>query len=544
MITHRRDKKHLPDGLSTVQFDPDIPVELVSGIDSKIAASPTHDGGRTLRTLVDSLFSLLKTPLLRRLAPVVAVGCAFLLIWGLGRMAPPASLQDADNGMGGPEEPPLAQVLPAGSLEMNESGWLMRAQGAPGLALDELGPLFRPDEGPLEMRIGRGQTFYEALAARQVAHEDIMALVRACKGFRNLRNVQAGEIFRVHVRSDGGLQSLGFDLDEESYVVWEREGDTYVRHDFTYPVEHRLKTVGGTISASLYASLQKLGAPLDLAPKMSDILGWDIDFNRDLRRGDTFRILYEEIWKEGKPVRTGRILGVEMTNRGHRRAAFLFQGPDGRPGYYDAEGNNMAKQLMRAPLQYSRISSKFSYRRFHPVLKRWMPHLGVDYAAPLGTPVRAGGDGTVVAATRKKGNGRYIRIRHTNAEYETYYLHLSKFAKGIHKGTKVTQGQVIGYVGASGYATGPHLDYRVKRNGKFVNPRKLKLPAAAPVDGELKQKFASLARMYTLVMDEIALDTVPVTVPPMAPPDAPLEGPVFTAAELPVGVGVPDPAGL
>jgi murein DD-endopeptidase MepM/ murein hydrolase activator NlpD len=467
------------------------------------------------------------------------VACAVTLVWGLGRLAPSPDLQDSTGGMGGPAEKPLREVLTPAPLDMDLAdglGFGVRADGCRLLPREELGPVFRRDEGPMEMRIGRGQTFYEALAARDVAHEDIMTLVRACKDFRDLRKVRSGELFRVHITSDGGLRSLGFDLDEESHVLWVREGDSYVREDFTYPVEHRLMSVGGTIEVSLYASLQQLDAPLDLAPKMSDILGWDIDFNRDLRKGDTFRILYEEVWKDGERVRVGQILGVEMINKGQERSAFLFTSVDGRPGYYDDHGNNLAKQLMRAPVQYSRISSSFSYRRFHPVLKRWMPHLGVDYAAPLGTPVRAAGDGTVTAAASKKGNGRYVQIRHTNAEYETYYLHLSRFGKGIRKGTRVTQGQIVGYVGATGYATGPHLDYRVKRNGKFVNPRKLKLPAAAPVAADLKEQFARLTGAYTSVLDEVALDVAPLQMPPLAPVDAPFEGPAFTAAELPVGV--------
>ena len=447
--------------------------------------------------------------------------------------------------MGGPEEPPLvdartaAGLPPAGSLDFDQDwsfGTFVYESPGSVLPISELGPVFRPDKGPLEMRIGRGLTFYESLAARGVAHEDIMTLVAACKEFRNLRNVRAGELFRIHITSDGGLRSLGFDLDEESHVTWVRQGDTYVREDGTYPVEHRLKGVTGTIEHSLYASLQKIRAPLTLAPKMNDILGWDIDFNRDLRKGDTFRIVFDEVWKEDELVRTGSIQALEIVNRGKVKQAFRFTAEGGRPGYFDADGNNMQKQLMRAPLEYSRISSGYSHRRMHPVLKRWMPHLGIDYAAPLGTPVRAGGDGFVVAATTKKGNGRYIQIRHTNREYETYYLHLSKYAKGIKNGTRVSQGQIIGYVGATGYATGPHLDYRVKRNGTFVNPRKLKLPAAAPVAGDLRPHFDSLKEMFIAAMEDIPSGE-PVPMAPIVVLDPPAwDAQVFAAAELPAMV--------
>jgi murein DD-endopeptidase MepM/ murein hydrolase activator NlpD len=474
--------------------------------------------------------------------PAMAVVGFVLLLCGSIYLISNGTTPPKEYGVGGPEEPPLAIALtaeglpPAGSLDLDRDwsfgSYVVQSPG-PGLATHELGPVYRPDDGPMELRIGRGMTFYESLAARGAAHEDIMTLVDACRGFRNLRHVRAGELFRIHITSDGGLRSLGFDMDEESYVTWMRQGDTYIREDGAYPVEYRLKGVSGTIETSLYESLQDIGAPLTLAPKMNDILGWDIDFNRDLRKGDTFGILYEEVWKEDELIRTGTIKALEIVNRGKVKRAMRFTTQGGRPGYFDPDGNNMQKQLMRAPVEYSRISSGYSHRRFHPVLKRWMPHLGVDYAAPLGTPVRAGGDGVVLVATTKKGNGRYIQIRHTNREYETYYLHLSRYAKGIRKGTRVEQGQIIGYVGASGYATGPHLDYRVKRNGTFVNPRKLKLPAAAPVAENLRPHFASLVGMYIDALEDLPTGE-PVPVAPIMVLEPPAwDAQVFAAAELP-----------
>lgn len=467
------------------------------------------------------------------MAPALAIGGLVLLAWGSGRL--PA--YDAGSGMGGPAEAPLPEVL---TLEAGFShllpGALIRRAGAPALAPDELGPLCRPDEGPVEMVIGRRETFYDALSARGAAHEDIMVLVKACKPFRNLAKVRAGERFRIHVAPDGGLQSLGFDLDVESHVTWVRRGDTYEREDGTYPVERRLRGLGGTIEVSLYASLQQLDAPLALAAKLNDILGWDVDFSRDLRRGDTFRVVYEEIWKDGGFLRAGPVLAAELVNRGEPKRAYLYTDPEGKPGYFDPEGKNLQKQLMRAPLEYSRVSSEFSYRRFHPVLKRHMPHLGVDYAAPLGTPVRAAGDGTVVAARRKEGNGRYVQIRHTNREYETFYLHLSGFAKGVKEGTRVRQGQIIGYVGATGYATGPHLDFRVRKSGQFVNPRTLKLPPADPVPGDQLPVFAALGEQYAAALDAVALGgTVPVSAVAIIQPPA-WDGATYAAEHAPLVV--------
>lgn len=437
----------------------------------------------------------------RRLKPVLAtsiLGGAAAALWALSGQAPHGDVVTAGYDLTRAVETTLdlPPLLPELTLSVNAkspadlAGTFARrasyaAVGAAGIAA--------PDSSTrghaVEMRIARGQNFYDALAAMGAGHDDIIELVTTCKPFRNLRAVKAGEVFRVNVDAAGRLQSLGFDLDEESFVTWVREGESFTREDGTYPVQRRYRGVSGTVQSSLIASLEDVGAPAALAPKLADILGWDIDFRRDLRKGDTFRILYEEVWRDDRLVRSGAIQAVEFTSGGKARRAFLFDDGNGDPGYFDETGGSRAKSLLRAPLQYSRISSEFSYRRFHPVLGKMMPHLGIDYAAPLGTPVKAAGDGVVLAASAKGGNGKYVHIRHANKTLETYYLHLSKFGKGIKSGARVQQGQVIGYVGATGYATGPHLDYRIKVNGKFVNPRTIKAPAAEPLSGVRQARF-------------------------------------------------------
>lgn len=410
--------------------------------------------------------------------------------------------------------------------------------GGQPAAPDSLGaPVAPPPADPgQDLVIGRNQTFYEALRATGASHEEVMALVAACKPYRNLRKVRRGDVFRLAQDADGRILSLSFDLDLESYLTFSRRDDGFEVLELTHPVEHRTCAVSGTIRRSLYESLGDAGAPLSLAPKINDILGWTIDFSRDLRAGDSFRILYEEIWKEGQFVRTGPILALECVNRGDAHRAFRFTvGEDGNPGYYDEEGTNLQKQLLRAPLEYSRISSGFSYRRFHPVLKRTMPHLGVDYAAPVGTPVRAAGDGTVLFAGRKTGNGRYVQIRHGNRSYETFYLHLSRFASGIKRGAKVRQGQIIGYVGATGYATGPHLDYRIKRDGRFVDPRRVELPPAAPVPAADLAAFHTVADLYGQTLAALSPEEPPHRV-------ATASAVAASAWEGPVAV-LPPPAG-
>ena len=429
----------------------------------------------------------------------------------------------------GPANPPAQQLYGMGGPA--ESVATVPATAAPDtVSAPPSGDA--PAETEVTLTIGRNQTFYEALRASGAPHEDIMALVEACKPYRNLRRVRRGDDFSLRLAADGGIRNLSFDLDEESYLVFAREGDGYTVIERTHPVQHRISAVSGAIRSSLYASLKTAAAPLSLTPKMNDILGWEVDFTRDVRRGDTYRILYEEIWKDGVFVRTGTILALEYVGRGKTHQAFRFEDSEGRPGYYDADGRNLQKQLMRAPVEYSRISSGFSWRRFHPILKKYMPHLGVDYAAPVGTPIRAAGSGTILEATRKRGNGRYVKIQHVNRSYETFYLHLSRFASGIRKGVKVNQGQVIGYVGATGYATGPHVDFRVKKDGRFVNPRTLTLPPAEPVPVSERAAFATLSQLYGETLAALAPESPPHEVVMMHATRPPLWDPAAATVPL------------
>ncbi len=410
------------------------------------------------------------------------------------------SATTASLGAGGPVDhlPPAPPLVPA------EPSPAVTDTGAAGPALGR----------EIELTIQPNQVFYEALAAIDVPHEDIMALVKAIRPFRDLRKVKQGDLFRVELSVRDELAAFGFDLDLESWVRYARgEDGTYTQEMGAYPVERRTVGISGSIETSLYESLQQCGAPLNLAAKMNDVLGWDIDFSRDPRQGDVFRIVFEEVYKDGEFVRTGPILACSYDGKGRNLAAYRYTLRDGKTGYYDRDANNLQKQLMRAPLNYSRISSGFSHNRKHPVLGRYMPHWGIDYAAPVGTPVWAAGDGTVVEMGRKKGNGRYVHLRHTNRQYETYYLHFSRFARGLKKGSKVRQGDVIGYVGATGYATGPHLDFRVKKSGSWVNPRTLKLPPAAPVPDAEHPSYLALRHAYDSALEELSgVSAAPATV--------------------------------
>jgi len=386
------------------------------------------------------------------------------------------------------------------------------------------------------LKLGRTETFYEAMRNADVGHSDIMSVVKACKPYRNLSKVRKGDTFEIALDENEVLHQLRFDLDDqESYILFQREDPgAFTPLELTYPVVHSTVAVSGTVKTSIFESLKDLGAPSVLAAKMNDLLGWDIDFRLDVRKGDSYRIIYEEIRRDGEFVRTGPIIAVEFINCGKRHTGYRFECEENKVSYFNQDGESLEKQLMRAPLSYSRISSSFSYRRFHPVHKRYMPHLGIDYAAPVGTPVYAAGSGIIYAASRNKNNGKYIKIRHSNSSYQTFYLHLSRFAKGIKKGRKVNQGQIIGYVGATGVATGPHLDYRVKKDGKFVNPRSLKLPAADPVASEKLANFKAHIMLYCYCLANLEEVSEPhvVTIAPLQIISATTPQPYIAFAEL------------
>jgi murein DD-endopeptidase MepM/ murein hydrolase activator NlpD len=240
------------------------------------------------------------------------------------------------------------------------------------------------------------------------------------------------------------------------------------------------------IDHSLYVSLMESEAPPELAIKLSQIFAWQIDFYH-LQSGDNFKVIYEELLVDSTFYGIGKIKGAYFSQNGKDYYAIPFV-QDSVYQYFDEEGNSLRKAFLKAPLEFGRISSRYSRSRLHPVLKVRRPHLGVDYAAPVGTPVRTTGDGIVVDAGYSKGNGRYLKIRH-NSVYSTMYLHLSRFAKGVKKGASVMQGEVIGYVGSTGLSTGPHLDYRFYVNGKPVDPLKVEVPPSHPVKEELRFEF-------------------------------------------------------
>ena len=263
-----------------------------------------------------------------------------------------------------------------------------------------------------------------------------------------------------------------------------------------YPINILETVISGEITSNLYDAIENMGENQELTMKLADIYEWEIDFFKDIRKGDRFRIVVEKKFTKGRFLGYGKICAVDFINNGNLVRALYYE-DETTKGYFRPDGSSLKRGFLKAPLKYRRISSKYSHKRLHPVLKVYKPHYGVDYAAPTGTPVHATADGVVVKKGYTKANGNYVKLRHKN-NYYTYYLHFSRFKKGLRVGKHVSQGDTIGYVGSTGYSTGPHVDYRIKKNNRFLNPLRfkstsVKLPERKSSD--FREKIVRLERM-------------------------------------------------
>ncbi|MBN2200191.1 MAG: M23 family metallopeptidase [Candidatus Aminicenantes bacterium] len=305
----------------------------------------------------------------------------------------------------------------------------------------------------------------------------------------NLDSVRAGRALRLYRDEDGRLIFLEYDIDDKNFLRIRCDGQNYKSEILAYPVETRVMRIQGVVENILISAFNAAGESDLLALEFAEIFAWDVDFYIDLRKGDRFNLVYEKVFRGGAPWGYGRILAAEFWNQGRKLQAFRFTYPDtGRADYFDAEGNSLRKEFMKSPLKYGRITSRFSSSRLHPIRKIYRSHYGVDYAAPVGTPVRATADGRVISAGWSGAAGRMVKIRHRQG-YQTRYLHLSRFAEGIKAGAAVASGQVIGYVGNTGESTGPHLDYRITQHGKPINPLGARFEPAEPLRPEFREAF-------------------------------------------------------
>ena len=336
-----------------------------------------------------------------------------------------------------------------------------------------------------------GDTLYESLIREGISAAEILDLQDKIKSVVDFNYIPAGSKYSLKYDPTGTLKEFTyeptpFDVFHISLPIpnSDLKDLKVVKED----IPKEIVQIEGTIKSSLYESMIECADAPQLAIQMAEIFAWEIDFLTECREGDTFKIIVEKQYK-GDFYRWGNILAAQYEGELlSKHDAVLFEDPSGNKEYYTKEGKSLQKAFLKAPLNYKYISSYFTNNRLHPILRIWRPHLAIDYAAPSGTPVSAIGDGTVIYKGWNDGYGNYIKIRHPN-NYETEYGHLSRFASGLKKGQKVKQGEIIGYVGATGLATGPHLDFSISEDGKNVDFLKLKLPAASSINPQYITQF-------------------------------------------------------
>ncbi|MFA5323375.1 MAG: peptidoglycan DD-metalloendopeptidase family protein, partial [Smithella sp.] len=324
-----------------------------------------------------------------------------------------------------------------------------------------------------------GETLFTIFTKYGLHTEELFEMKSAAASIHPLRNILPGKSYSFTLSDENYINSFTYKIDDDTILKIERVDGCFQACKYNIPYETRILTIGGSIQGNLISAFGTEREDYLLALQAADILEWDIDFNTDLRPGDTFRIITEGLYLNGKFKKYGRILSIEFFNNKQTYNAYIFE-HDGKTDYYNTEGQSLRKAFLKAPLSFRRISSYFSKSRLHPILKVRRPHHGIDYVAATGTPVSAVADGTVTFAGYKGGYGKLIILSHRNG-YRTYYGHLSRIKKNIHKGKKIQQGDLIGYVGSTGLATGPHLHYEMRQGPIAINPSKVKNVAGKPV---------------------------------------------------------------
>lgn len=353
-----------------------------------------------------------------------------------------------------------------------------------------------------EHAVKRNQSISDILLAYNVSHQTIFQLANLSKNVFDVRKIAPNKKYTVIYQEEDSFPSakaLVYEPNPEEYVVFNLKDSMKVYVE-KRPITIEEKSISGTIQSSLYEEILRNGGTPELVDLVADMYGWQIDFTK-IYPGDQFKVLYRERVIEGKAVGIEEIIGAELVHYNNPFLSIAFDQGDG-VDYFDEEGKSLRKAFLRYPVKFTRISSRYTAKRYHPVQKRYKAHLGTDYAAPTGTPIYAAGDGVITKARYEKFNGRNVKIRH-NSTYSTQYLHMNGIAKGIRPGMKVKQGQLIGYVGKTGLATGPHLCYRFWKNGKQVDAMKVDLPPSEPIKEDYLSNFNRYKGFVKAKLDEI-----------------------------------------
>jgi murein DD-endopeptidase MepM/ murein hydrolase activator NlpD len=362
---------------------------------------------------------------------------------------------------------------------------------------DYQNPLALPDDTDWEIiTIKSGDTLASIFDSAGIPAATTHAIASLNQQTKTLRNIRPGQ--KIHLLQDDSnrLRRMKYVLDITKVLSIQRNEDQTFSSKIT---NYRLQAFPvfreGVIESSLFEAAAEGNIPESVIMDLAYIFGWDIDFSLDIRRGDRFSVVYNELYKDNVKIRNGQILAAEFVNNGKRYKAVYYTDPQGNGDYFNEVGKSMRKAFLRSPVDFTRISSRFNKKRWHPVLSKWRSHQGVDYAAARGTPVKAAGDGRIKFRGTKGGFGRAIFIQH-GGRYTTVYGHLNSYARGVRQGKQVEQGQIIGFVGSSGLATGPHLHYEFRVNGAHRNPLTVKLPEAKPVHPSFQKHFKENTQAY------------------------------------------------
>ncbi len=332
-------------------------------------------------------------------------------------------------------------------------------------------------------RIQRNDSVASLLARLKINSKDKSSFLHDARNIKAMRRLVPGKTIHAQTTAAGELLALRYFPGGSEQLLVEKTDGTFKVNKSPFNIETHIKMKSGVIRSSLFAATDGANIPDSVAIQIAETFASDIDFHRDLRKEDRFKVVYELRYSNGEPTGVGRVLAVEFINKGKIYQAVYFEANNKERGYYTPDGKNLRRAFLRSPLKFSRISSGFSRSRYHPILKKRRAHKGIDYAARRGTPVRATANGTVAVSTRQRGYGKLIILKH-RGRYSTAYAHLSAFAKGLRKGKRVNQGDIIGYVGSTGLATGPHLHYEFRVNGVQRDPQRVVMPAAIPLSAK------------------------------------------------------------
>lgn len=351
----------------------------------------------------------------------------------------------------------------------------------------------------IKYTIEPGDTFTTVMESFGIPYEESESMVDISENVYDFTIIKAGQLLRLIFVQDA-FAAVEYTIDEKRVVIIEKQGNDFEarQENITYDVEQVVAEV--IITNSLFVDASEAGLEDKTIMELADIFGWDIDFTTDIQEGDAFKIIYGRRFGEGTKMVPDRILAARFKNQETTYWAFFYEDPDGNRGYYNREGRLLARQFLKSPLSYSRISSGFSYSRINPVTKKVQPHRAIDYAAPKGTPITTTGAGEITYAGWNGDHGIYVEVKH-NGIYTTKYSHLSKIAHGIKKGDRVQQGQTIGYVGSTGISTGPHLQYAMVKNGSSVNPLTIELPPGESIQEEWMEDFNTIKNQFRTLIE-------------------------------------------